>query len=206
MITKYNIANNTKELVRIISENGIRYQVMKNIIRTCTVDYNIIRIHCDKGGGGETIRDLLAEPWIDPRTNIEYDPILDMDEEETENVQGLRYLKLVNFQGSKHATLSTNLKAELEHNRMFFTLTVLRDEDRQIEIANKEIRALKTELAVIKPKPIGASLRFEVPNDFRNDRAVALTLAVDAAMELHIPNWKIKEDEPLAVGFFVGGY
>lgn len=202
-ICKYDPGTNVKSLVRMISRNGIRYQEMEKIIRQSCVDYNIVRIHCDKGGGGETIRDLLREPWEDSRTGVLYDPILDMEDDSTSDISGLRYLKLVNFHGNKHATLFSNLRAEMEHGRMLYPLHINRHENREIERANLEIKAVKSELAVIKPKPVGSSLKFEVPGSFRKDRAVGLTLAVDAALELHQPNWRLNDQEELPMGFWL---
>lgn len=201
-ICKYDKHTNIKYLVRMISRNGIRYQEMEKLIRECTVDYNIVRIHCDKGGGGETIRDLLREPWDDYRTGTSYDPILDIEDESLLNVEGLKYLKLINFQGNKHATLFANLRAEMEHKRLLYPIHIRKHVDKKIERANMEIKALKTELSVVKPKPIGASLKFEVPANFRKDRAVALTLAVDAALELHVPGWNKLQIQELPMGFW----
>lgn len=203
-ICKYDKFSNIKTLVRMISRNGVRYQEMENLIRRCCIDYNIVRIHCDRGGGGETLRDLLSESWTDPTDGKIYKPILDLEDETTLNVDGFRYLKLVNFHGNKHANLFSALKSEMEHGRMFFPMNVLRHKDKRVERANLEIKALRNELAVIKPKPTGISLKFDVPaGGFRKDRAVALTLAVDAAQELHDPKWDTLEDNQLPVGFWV---
>lgn len=197
------IEENFYKLSRIITGNGISYQEMVKLIRQCVRDFNVVRIHMDKGGGGETLRDLLKEPWMDSQTGEEHPPILDMEDEETEDILGHRILKLINFHGFKHANLFTNLKAEMEHGRILFPTVFKRDEDKKLEMAYMEIRQLFSEMMVTKPKPVGNTLKFEVPYNFKNDRVVALALGVDAYLELRSPNWLKKEEEDLPIGFFV---
>lgn len=192
-------------LVNVISLNGGTYDQMVKLIRECTINYNIVRIQMDKGGGGEALKEQLAKPFYDRISETIYKPILDMDDEGTLNADGLRYLRLINFHGAKHSNLFTNLKAEMEHKRVKFPINHFRDPDgsKDLERSMLEIREIKKELIVTTSKPRGANLHFEVPSTFRMDRAVALTLVIDAMIEERLPEWKSKIPQELPVGSWV---
>jgi hypothetical protein len=188
--------------VNMITLNGGTYTEMVKLIRECTLNYNVIRIQMDRGGGGEALKEELAKPWIDRVEEKIYLPILDMDDEETANAAGLRYLRLINFQGSKHSNLFTNLKAEMEHKRVQFPINQRRDSsgNKELERAGQELIATKRELMVVGSKPRGANLHFEPPTGFNMDRAVALTLIVDAILDQREPQWHSKIPEELPIG------
>lgn len=199
------IEGNIIKLVYMITLNGGTYDQMVAIIRDCTLKFNVIRIQMDKGGGGEAIKEELAKPWYDKTTKETYLPILDMDDSETENANGLRYLRLVNFQGAKHSNLFTNLKAEMEHNRVLFPINLRRDAlgNKQLERIGRELIMTKQELMVMASTPRGANLHFSVPNSFRMDRAVALALVVDAVIDKREPSWQTNIPQELPVGAWV---
>ncbi len=56
---------------------------------------------------------------------------------------------------------------------------------------------------VTSSKPRGANLRFEVPTTFRMDRAVALTLVIDAMLDEREPEWKTKIPQELPIGGWI---
>ena len=199
------IEGKTCKLVNCISLNGGTYTQMVQLIRECTMQYSVIRIQMDRGGGGEAIKEELAKPYYDKVSETIYKPILDMDDEATENADGLRYLRLINFHGAKHSNLFTNLKAQMEHGNVKFPLNQFRDPDgsKELERAMLEIRETKKELMVTSSKPRGANLHFEVPSTFRMDRAVALTLVIDAMIDERLPEWKTKIPKELPIGDWV---
>ena len=125
-----------------------------------------------------------------------------MDDEGTENADGLRYLRLINFHGAKHSNLFTNLRAQMEHGNIKFPLNHFRDPlgSAELERSMLEIRETKKELMVTSALPRGANLRFDVPSTFRMDRAVSLTLVVDAMLDKREPEWKTKIPKELPIG------
>ncbi len=191
------------KLVNMFTINGGTYKQMVDLIRYCTINFNVIKIQMDKGGGGEALKEELSKPWYDQLEEKIHLPILDMDEDSTLGINGLRYLRLINFQGAKHSNLFTNLKSEMEHGRVLFNIDVRKDPDKEIEKAGYELLLTKRELMVITSKPRGSNLHFEVPNNFRMDRAVALTLIVDALIEERNPEWQEKIPEEMPVGMWV---
>jgi intein/homing endonuclease len=184
--------------------NGGSYKQMVKMIRECTLRFNIVRIHMDRGGGGEAVKEELAEPWYDEKTKEMYLPILDMDDDDTLGVKGHRYLRMVNFQGSKHSNLFTNLKSEMEHERIVYPIPFRRDRVKEMEKLGKELLQLRTEMIVTQHDSRGTNFHFSVPNKYRMDRVVALTLAVDTSVESRIHDWEDEEPaEELDSGFAI---
>lgn len=198
------LRKNRCEVVYCFTINGGSYKDMTNAIRVCTINFNITRIHMDRGGGGEAVKEELADPWVDPLTKETHLPILDMDDPGTENIKGLRYLRMINFHGAKHSNLFTNLKSEMEHGRVAFPITFKRDPDKKMEKLGQELMMLKQELMVLQHDSRGTNFHFSAPAKYRSDRAVALTLAVDTQIEIREHNWQETEDNVyLDTGFAV---
>ncbi len=200
-------------VVKMITLNGETYQKQISTIRQTLLDFPIELILLDKGGGGSTIKDLLTEPWrsykgrVCAMANPHGEPMLPiLDSEDPDHVgkQGLFLMRMVNFHGSTHSTLFTNLKAEMEHGRIKFPIDLRRDKDQELELLGQNMIALKKELAVLSATPKGAYLHFEVPNNFRSDRACVLAMLAEGLISLtrFIPE---QPTRPLHmdVGFFV---
>jgi intein/homing endonuclease len=183
-------------LVNVYTMNGATFQDMVETIRRKFVDFNIMKIKLDAGGGGLTIRDLLREQWIDPYTHQALKPIVTVDD----TLQGIPALELVKFTDEIHNSLHMNLKSEMEHGRILFPMDLRRDADKDLERAGIEIVAFKNELRVMTAKPKGKFLRFEVPNKFRTDRVISTALAIDAYIE---SNRKYEDFDDLAIGSWV---
>jgi intein/homing endonuclease len=79
---------------RMMSYNKRPFQDMALEVKTLIKAYNVVEVGMDAGGGGTTIRDLLAD-----RTHIEQgeSPILQRNFEEHEFLEGRRILELVEF-------------------------------------------------------------------------------------------------------------
>jgi hypothetical protein len=196
--------NGEFHIVHIVALNGRPYQEMISRIRDLLFRFPVELIYMDRGGGGETLKDYLAEAWIDPTTAQKMLPVLDMDDKETESKMGLRMLRMVNISAAMHNSLYINLKAEMENGRVKFPINVRRDMDPEIELLGQNMIAMKKELAVLEAKPKGAFLHFSAPNRFNTDRAMALSLAVSGFRGETRPELQEREDyDNLDVGFWV---
>jgi hypothetical protein len=198
-----------KNLCKVVTTHGATFQEMVNIVRQSHVDFGlhrVRRIDVDQGGGGTTLRDLLAEKWTDSRTGIEYDPILEIDgarPEQFENTSSeFKVLYLQNQSDVFNNHMFNSLKADLEQNRLWLPITIKKDSDREIENAGVEIGLTKQELMVLETKPIHAGLKFVVPRGYQKDRAVALGLANNGSNIL-LGREGIVQEKTLAVGFWV---
>lgn len=100
-IFKVNIKTEKIRLIRVLTYNKMTFPYMHMEIRKLRKLYNISEIAIDSGGGGQTIRDLLADPKICPPGD---DIILQRDFEEHRFKIGKRILRLVEF--SKYEWLS----------------------------------------------------------------------------------------------------
>jgi hypothetical protein len=174
-----------KTLVRLETMNGKPYKEMVYLIRTMLRDYNVARIANDNAGGGQTIRDMLNEPWEDWSSGkrVVYPPIVDMDVPEKE-VNGIQILRQVKFTLDKKAELYTNFKAELEKRNFLFPVDVRKDEDIDITRVGNEVAMAKSELMVISVEATSNGYRFTTPSNMRDDRATAIILSNAAAMEI----------------------
>ncbi len=192
------------DFVHIVVLNGKSYPIMVQEVRKILIKFPVTLVLMDSGGGGQAMKDYLAEPWIHTETREKMLPILDMEDENFIDKVGLKILKMINFHGSKHSSLFVNLKAEMEHNRVWFPLNVKRDKDPEIELMYQNFSGLKTELMIMEAKPKGAYLNFSVPNRFNMDRACAAALVIDGFIGEHKVVLADEHDyENLAVGFMV---
>ncbi|MHA2054941.1 MAG: terminase large subunit domain-containing protein, partial [Candidatus Hodarchaeales archaeon] len=199
------VFNGEFHVVHLVALNGRPYQEMISRIRDLLFRFPIELIYMDRGGGGETLKDYLAEDWINPSTMQKMLPLLDIDDKETEGKVGLRMLRMVNITAPVHNSLYINLKAEMENGRVKFPINLRRDMDPEIELLGQNVIAMKKELAVIEAKPKGAYLHFSAPNRFNTDRAMALSLAVSAFRGETRPELQEKDDySDLATGMWVG--
>ena len=93
-IFKVNIKTEKIRLIRVLTYNKMTFPYMHIEIRKLRKQYDISEIAIDSGGGGQTIRDLLADPKICPPGD---DIILQRDFDEHRFKHGKRILRLVEF-------------------------------------------------------------------------------------------------------------
>lgn len=93
-IFKVNIKTEKIRLIRVLTYNKMTFPFMHLEIRRLRKLYDVSEIAIDSGGGGQTIRDLLADPRTCPPGD---DIILQRDFDEHRFKQGKRILRLVEF-------------------------------------------------------------------------------------------------------------
>lgn len=199
------IKNKTKKVVFSYTMNGVTYQEMTAAVRSAFENFNISRIHMGAGGGGLTLKDLLAEAWKTADGNKML-PLLDMDDALHQAKDGLKIIKIVKESAPKNNELYMNLKAEMQHKRLQFPLDVKSVDRESQKFANvyREILALKQELMVLEaiPNASGTYFKFTVPAKYKKDRATSLVMANDAALDLAKSD-RVETFGELPVGFFV---
>jgi hypothetical protein len=93
-IFKVNLKTEKIRLIRILTYSKMTFPFMHLEIRRLRKLYDVSEIAIDSGGGGQTIRDLLADPKICPPGD---DIILQRDFDEHRFKHGKRILRLVEF-------------------------------------------------------------------------------------------------------------
>lgn len=93
-IFKVNIKTEKIRLIRVLTYSKMTFPFMHLEIRRLRKLYDVSEIAIDSGGGGQTIRDLLADPKICPPGD---DIILQRDFDEHRFKHGKRILRLVEF-------------------------------------------------------------------------------------------------------------
>jgi len=191
-----------KRFVNGYAYNGISYPEMIKNIRRVVQAFPTVQINLDQSGGGTAVRDLLMEPYkLEDGTILP--PILDMDDKTTENLVGLRILRLVSFTLPSVTDLYTRLKADFQHTNLLLPVDLRRSPDQELERAGNEIIQTKRELLVLQAENRGAYYTFSVPSQFKKDRATSLALANQAANEV-VFGLATKIDTPaLATGFWI---
>ncbi len=195
------LQNGIKRHVFGFTLNGSPYQEMIFHIRRLMQEFNIVQINMDSAGGGTTIKDLLAQPYkmIDGKT---LPAILDMDDKLTEEKEGIRMLRMVNFTKPEVNDLYMRLKADMQHKTIQFPIDLRHSTDRELEKVAKEILETKRELLVLQAEGKGNYYQFSVPSQFKKDRATSLTLANQAAND-YFANFKQEIAVELGVGFWL---
>lgn len=192
---------NLKRLVYCLALNGVKYQEMIFAIRKALMKFSIVRINMDSGGGGLTLKDLLAENY-DNGAGVRGLPILDMDDRDTENVVGLRILSMVNFTRPVVNDMYMRLKADMQHKKIAFPLTILRHGEPELDQISKDCVETKKELLLLQAEGKGNYYQFDVPPQFKKDRATAIALSNMAANSFLEDYQEIPKQEP-ASGFWV---
>ena len=203
VITVLKLDNDKRKMVNVVTMNGCTFQEMVNEVRNVYCRYNVIRIHLGGGGGGLTLKDLLAERWVNSNGETML-PILDMDDPNHQAKDGMHIVRVVNEAQKKNNELYMNLKSELQHKRLLFPVDVrsFMRESKEVQDAYKEIIATKRELMVLEAIPQGMYHKFVVPAKYKKDRATALVMAIDAALEIGKVD-KIEVSGELPVGLWV---
>ena len=167
---------------KIVYVRGLKRQAtqeMAKAIQRLLSSFNIVRIYMDAQGGGNAIKDLLAEGYNNST------PILDMDDDLTKYKQGRRILKMINFSPAWISDANFCTLSLLENNRLRFP-----DIPRSsVEIEEKlydEIRLLKSQMLNIVVTETARGVRhFDTPKKGQNkDLYSALILAAYGVREI----------------------
>jgi len=173
-------------LVRVMSWNQKNFPLMASEIRRLIRHYGIKYFKMDAGGGGTTIRDLLAEPPPGEKA------ILEDGFDEHLLLTGDRILgPLVQFSSYEWVhNANHNLLSLLQSRRMRIAAVPpvpghceLWTPD--IEQADFEMEQALIEWSSIIVTPLGSRLRWDTPSkNQRKDRYSAILIGADAALEL----------------------
>lgn len=177
------VKDEIKSLVHVFTMNGKTYQEMVEAIRRLLDVFPVVQMNVDAAGGGMTLKDLLAQPY--KRLSGEILPaILDMDDKEMEMREGIKILRMVNFTRPVVNDLYMRLKADMQHRIMQFPMDIRRFIDKEMEKVAYEILETKRELLVLQAEGKGNYYVFDVPSQFKKDRATALALSNQASNEV----------------------
>jgi hypothetical protein len=180
-------AGGTVNLVRVLAFNKKSFPHMHQVVRQLRKKYEITYFEMDAGGGGTSIRDLLADKLSCP---IGEKLILEQDLDEHRPLIGDRFLgPLVQFSnyewvhGTNHALLSA-----VQHGRVKIASkpgcggevwTPMKDE------MDQELEEALTEMSSIVMSASGDRMRWDTPTDTqRKDRYSAILVGFSAAMKL----------------------
>lgn len=116
-ISIFRIVDDKMRLVRVLTFDNTPFPDLCQAVRDLIDSYNIIMIAMDAGGGGLTMKDLLA----DPMTTIDKNKvILDMEDESTQTREGRRILKMIDFSPKWIADSNFDMRGSMEHGRLLF--------------------------------------------------------------------------------------
>lgn len=202
------IVDGQMRLVRILSFENTPFPEMAAYIRNLLRLYNVEMISMDAGGGGLTIKDLLADPMTaDSKTDV----ILDLEDENNITKEGRRILKMVDFVPKWIADANFNMRASMEHKKLLLPDLNLADryikpEEDKSDIEDTmlfEFLKLVDELqSIIMTATKTGVLHFDTKeNHMKKDRYSALLLAHSAAYGFIKSGFDVVE---LAEGGFLG--
>lgn len=169
------------KLVLVDSLHEATYQQMHKMIRYYLRMFEISDIAIGAGGGGLTIKDLLAEEWFDPITKETYSRILDDEDEKHMLLKGLRIVRMIKESNQLNSFMYSTLKSDMENGRFYMpTPLIYLDEELNIKEQKimKEIITTQNEFLKLEAVPTSFGYRFEVPDQRkdRKDRATAVVL------------------------------
>ncbi|MER2007920.1 MAG: hypothetical protein ABS939_10785 [Psychrobacillus sp.] len=201
------------KIVACYALNKTPFPDMHRFVRDRIRAYNsnggkVVRIHMDNGGGGLTLKDMLAEEYayFDGETSkwISEPAIIDIDDEEQQYLSGERILKMQVFHPKDINTMNFDLRADLEKNRVILPSQPQTEEDEGMRIreAFDEIEDMITETMTIVSTPLKSGfLHFDTPKQkMKKDRYSAFILACQGARELQ-RDWGGPPAKVLARGF-----
>lgn len=176
-------------LVRVISWNKKNFVEMHNNIRQIIKHYNIEYFEMDAGGGGTTIRDLLASPVNCPAGQ---QLILERDLDEHRALHGDRILgKLIQFSSADWVhDANHNLLSGLQHGKLFIAAKPGFVEGGSVwtgdlDDADEEIEAALSEMSTIVVTQAGSRMRWDTPQKKqRKDRYSAILVGYNAALKI----------------------
>jgi hypothetical protein len=185
----------------MVTLNGGTYQEMVDIIRGLCLDFNIIKIAIGQGGGGLTLKDLLAQSYTYPGTRDTYPPLTDPEDEQHQLIEDrLDVVCMVKETQELNNFMYATLKSDMEHGRFIMPVTMFGKFEKE-ERMYREIQKTKTEMIVIEAQPTATGFRFVVPDKFQKDRVTACVL-MNYLLSEKRKEYKPKEIE-LAAGFWV---
>lgn len=195
------------KLVRVLAYNRQPYPVMHREIRNLIKEYNISEFAMDSGGGGQTIRDLLADQKI---LSVGETPILQRQFEEHAFRKGNRMLELVEFARYEWVhNANHNLLLALQNGSLLFPCEkgmlecCHEEESTEDEIMYKEILNTMDEMQniVVTLTPSSGRMHWDTPQkNQRKDRYSAVLIGYDLAYN-YLEN--LNKPQSLAGGFWV---
>jgi hypothetical protein len=167
---------------KIVYVRGLRKQTtqeMTKAIQRLLSSFNVIRIYMDAQGGGNAIKDLLAEGYNNST------PILDMDDDLTKYKHGRRILKMINFSPAWISDANFDALSLFENNRLRFP-DIPRSSMEVEEKLYDEVRLLKSQmLSIIVTETARGVRHFDTPKKGQNkDLYSAIILAAYGVKEL----------------------
>lgn len=168
---------------KIVYARGLKKQTTQDMtksVQKALNSFNIKRIYMDAQGGGNAIKDLLAEGYNNQT------PILDMDDDTTKFKQhGKRILRLINFSPAWIADANFATLALLENNRLKFPELPINGSEID-ERLYEDIKLLKSQMLNIVVTETSRGIRhFDTPKKGQNkDLYSAVILAAYGANEL----------------------
>ncbi len=167
---------------KIVYVKGLRKQTtqeMTKAVQRLLSSFNVVRIYMDAQGGGNAIKDLLAEGYNNST------PILDMDDDLTKYKHGRRILRLINFSPSWISDANFDTLSLLENDRLRFPDMPRSSADIEEKMYD-EVKLLKSQmLSIIVTETARGVRHFDTPKKGQNkDLYSALILAAYGAKEL----------------------
>ena len=167
---------------RVVYVRGLKKQTTQEMTKTVQKvisNFNVSRIYMDAQGGGNAIKDLLAEGYGNQT------PVLDMDDEKTQYKSGKRILRLVNFSPSWISDANFATLSLLENNRLKFP-ELPRTASEIDEKLYEDVRLLKSQMLSIVVTETSRGIRhFDTPKKGQNkDLYSAIILAAYGANEM----------------------
>jgi len=167
---------------KIVYVRGIKKQStqeMTKSVQRLISSFNIVRIFMDAQGGGNAIKDLLAEGYGDNT------PILDMDDDDTKYLHGRRILRMINFSPTWISDANFDTLSLLENNRLRFP-NIPRTSSEIEERMYDEVKMLKSQmLSIIVTETARGVRHFDTPKKGQNkDLYSAMILASYGVKEM----------------------
>ena len=203
-------------LVYMITFNRKDFITISKTVRELVRKFDIKSIGVDKGGGGQTFADILANKELAEDENSLR--IFEKDNEEFENIVGMHMLELIKYQGEWLYNANYDLQADIDplHKRLLFPYThnddKYMDDEGNFNVNEvlavgdvfKEIQEAKEEISAIIMTTTGKSEtpHFDLPDIGKNpydvrrkDRYSAVLIAADQARKIIIGDTLIMDDQ-----------
>lgn len=202
---------------KLVSSDIVDYQTFCiKKIRSLTHRFNIKLLVLDDGGGGLAIREGLKDP--SKFVNAKDQPFLDMDDENTEAMDGLRILKMISFRDATWRRESHwGLKKDIELRKLLFPefdIAKIALEEFKDEVMGKqethdtihdcwdELEQMKREMILIKHEitSITGQEKWDVPTAYGLSKELdKQKMKKDRFTSLLLANWGVRlldtEDE-----------
>lgn len=205
------LPNFTRHITRVYATRGKSFPDQVKIIREHIFmrKFNVVKLCIDNGagGGGPAIVDLLLQQYAED--GVVYPSVCSInqviDKNNYDSTKVLPILEAVNFSVPLIDHMYTTLKADMEHKKVLFPVTIRRDEDSIIEKHGLEFAMLKAEMQHIVPKPTSMGLVFQENRKLGKDRISACVLANLGANMIYKKDLGLYDKEeikPAPIGFW----